>query len=124
MTKFARTEIAEFYAFQFNFEGTELQRDVFEGNSGAAEPSYEGAIEDMFRASAFDVRVSLETGSSSSGYSSGGVLSVNLGWIDADAGIKFQKTLTLREGDWLVAEHPIYRVLTNEEFLKLQAVAV
>lgn len=124
MTKFARTEITEFYAYQFNFEGTELQRDVFEGNNGAAELGYEGALEDVVSASILDVRVSLETASTSNSYSPVGVLTVDLGWIDWDADCNVKKTVTLREGDWLIAEHPRYRVVTNEEFLKLQAVAV
>lgn len=111
MTKFARTVTTEFYAYQFNFEGTELQRDVFEG-----------ALEDVVLASILDVRVSLE--SPSNGYSPVGVLTVDLGWFDWDADGNVKKTLTLREGDWLIAEHPRYRVVTNEEFLKLQAVAV
>ena len=122
MTKFARTVTTEFYAYQFNFEGTELQRDVFEGNSRAAELGYEGALEDVVLASILDVRVSLE--SPSNGYSAVGVLTVDLGWFDWDSDGNVKKTLTLREGDWLIAEHPRYRVVTNEEFLKLHAVAV
>lgn len=124
MTKFARTEITEFYAYQFNFEGTELQRDVFEGNSRVAELGYEGALEDVVLASILDVRVTLESASPSNGYSAVGVLTVDLGWFDWDADGNVKKTLTLREGDWLIADHPRYRVVTNEEFLKLQAVAV
>lgn len=112
MTKYARTVTTEFYAYQFNFEG----------NSRAAELGYEGALEDVVLASILDVRVSLE--SPSNGYSAVGVLTVDLGWFDWDADGNVKKTLTLREGDWLIAEHPRYRVVTNEEFLKLQAVAV
>ena len=122
MATFTRTVPVKFNAVQFNFRGTAQETKVAAtDNSELADMDYWEFFDDAFANEVKDAALNIDPRNLENV-----TLKVRVRWYEGFSSEQKDDTFELREGDWLVEDYnvsPIYRVMTNAQFLALGAVA-
>lgn len=121
MPTFIRTVPVKINAIQFKYSGTSHQeRVVSSGETWDTEDAYDEIFADALSNEIKSVSLKIDKKDSSNI-----VLSVQIRWYEGYTQERVGEIFELRQNDWLVedySQNPIYRVMTNDEFLKLNAI--
>lgn len=122
MATFTRTVPVKFNAVQFKYRGTAQETKVAAtDNSELADMDYWEFFDDAFANEVKRATLKLDGRNPENA-----ALSVRVRWYEGYNDERMEDTFELAEGDWLVedfAANPIYRRMTNAQFLALGAIA-